>query len=80
MTSSVALIIETKLKQALQPATLIVTALDEGSAKYDVKIVAAAFVGKSLIQRHRLVNDALKEELLSGVVHALTISAEPPAP
>ena len=71
--------IESKLREALQPLTLVVTEVDAASAKFDVKVVSSAFDGKSLIQRHRLVNNALKDELQSGVVHALTISAEPPS-
>ncbi len=72
-------LIEQKLREALAPATLAVTTLDVASGKFDVKVTSTKFAGKSLIQRHRLVNDALKAELLSGVVHALTISAEPVA-
>jgi BolA protein len=35
-------------------------------------LVAEAFAGKVLLARHRLVNEALKEELAGGV-HALAI-------
>jgi BolA protein len=36
--------------------------------------VAEAFEGKGLLDRHRLVNDALAREL-AGPVHALSITA-----
>ncbi|MEM7637246.1 MAG: BolA family protein, partial [Pseudomonadota bacterium] len=42
-----------------------------------VKIQADAFAGKSLIQRHRMVNEVLAEELKDRV-HALAISASAP--
>ena len=48
-----------------------------GESHFRVAIVAAAFAGKSRIERHRLVNAALAEELKGGV-HALAIKAFAP--
>ena len=48
-----------------------------GETHYRVYIVSAAFKGKSRIERHRMVNEALAEELASGV-HALAIQASAP--
>jgi BolA protein len=42
-----------------------------------VQIVAAAFSGKSRIERHRLVNDLLATEIAAGL-HALAIEARAP--
>jgi len=39
--------------------------------------VSKAFDGISLLERHRLVNEALKEELATAV-HALSIQAKTP--
>jgi BolA protein len=39
-----------------------------------VRIVSAAFNGKSRIERHRLVNDLLASEIAAGL-HALAIEA-----
>ncbi|XP_034244601.1 putative bolA-like protein K11H12.1 [Thrips palmi] len=44
---------------------------------FKVVVVSSQFEGKPLIQRHRAVNDALSEELKSGV-HALSIIAKTP--
>jgi BolA protein len=44
---------------------------------FTVKVVSEAFAGKSRLARHRLVNDALAEELRGGV-HALAIDAKAP--
>ena len=44
---------------------------------FTVKVVSAAFAGKSRLARHRLVNDLLSAELKGGV-HALAIVARAP--
>jgi BolA protein len=48
-----------------------------GESHFRVYIVAQAFVGKSRLERHRLVNAALSGELAGGV-HALAIHAAAP--
>jgi BolA protein len=47
-----------------------------GGTHFRVRIAAAAFAGKSRLERHRMVNAALAGELAAGV-HALAIEAEP---
>ncbi len=42
-----------------------------------VRILSAAFKGKSRIERHRLVNDLLAPEIAAGL-HALAIEARAP--
>ena len=49
----------------------------EGETHFRVEIVSAAFEGKSRIERHRMINALLADEL-SGRVHALAISARTP--
>lgn len=77
-----------KLTDAFNPAELEVIdeshkhaghagARPEGETHFKVTIVADAFDGASLVQRHRLVNQALADELADRV-HALTISANGP--
>lgn len=82
--------IEAKLTAALAPQSLEVT--DEshrhaghghhhhpdGETHFRVEIVSAAFEGKSRVERHRMINALLAEEL-SGRVHALAIGARTPA-
>ena len=48
-----------------------------GETHFRVHIVAEAFHGKSRIERHRMINQALAAEL-SGGVHALAIHANAP--
>lgn len=76
--------ITTKLTDALKPDHLEVQneshmhAVPPGSeSHFRVLVVSSKFEGLPLIQRHRLVNEALKEEL-SSCVHALAIQAKTP--
>ncbi len=48
-----------------------------GAGHFIVKIVSKAFEGKSPIQRHRMVFDAMGE-LMQSEVHALSIQADTP--
>ena len=87
-TGPVAAEIEKKLRADLSPERLAViddSAKHRGHAGHDprgeshftVEIVASAFAGKTRVQRHRLVNQALAE-LLAERVHALAIVARAP--
>jgi BolA protein len=80
--------IERKLRQGFAPRAL--TIIDDshkhqghsgwregGETHFTVIIVSDAFLGKSRVDRHRLVNIALAEELAGGV-HALSIRAKAP--
>ncbi|MGO4406772.1 BolA family protein [Bosea sp. RAF48] len=48
-----------------------------GETHFRVNIVSEAFAGKSRLERHRLVNAALAQEL-EDRVHALAIAAKAP--
>ena len=45
-----------------------------GESHFRLFIVSEAFIGKSRVERHRMVNDVLGEELKNGL-HALAIKA-----
>lgn len=49
-----------------------------GESHFNVTVVSAAFEGQGRVQRQRVVNDLLREEL-AGPVHALSIRALTPA-
>lgn len=81
-------VMTTKLTEAFAPRSLDVQ--DEshlhkghaghrpgGQTHYRVYIVSDAFKGKTRIERHRMINAALAEELAGGV-HALAIHASAP--
>jgi BolA protein len=80
--------ITNKLREAFAPESLDVSDeshLHEGHAghrpggetHFKVYIVSKAFEGKSRIERHRMINQALARELAEGV-HALAIHAAAP--
>ncbi len=48
-----------------------------GETHFTVKVVSDAFKGKNRLARHRLINQALAEELVERV-HALAIEARAP--
>jgi BolA protein len=48
-----------------------------GESHFSIKVVSAAFAGKSRLERHRMVNEVLAEEL-KGRIHALALSALAP--
>jgi len=81
-------IITNKLREAFAPESLEVrdeSHLHEGHAghrpggetHFGVYIVSQAFLGKSRIERHRMINAALAAEL-ADIVHALAIHAQAP--
>ena len=81
-------IITKKLREAFSPESLDVqdeSHLHEGHAghrpggetHYRLYIVSEAFKGKSRVERHRMINAALRAEL-AGSVHALAIHAKAP--
>ncbi|XP_018595198.1 bolA-like protein 1 [Scleropages formosus] len=76
--------IRTKLTQVLAPEHLEVLneshmhAVPPGSeSHFRVLVVSQRFEGLSLLQRHRLVNEVLQDEL-SNCIHALAIQAKTP--
>ncbi len=48
-----------------------------GESHFKILVVSEAFQGRSRVERHRLVNELLKEELAGGV-HALALSTLAP--
>ncbi|XP_071829767.1 bolA-like protein DDB_G0274169 isoform X2 [Apostichopus japonicus] len=77
--------IQTKLQESLKPTHLEVINesnmhnVPKGSeSHFKVVVVSMNFENLSLIKRHRMVNDVLKDELAGGV-HALSIQAKTPS-
>jgi len=81
-------LIEARLGQGLAPTQLVVSD-DSGrhaghaghrpgaETHFRVEIVSPAFSGKSRLERHRLVNDMLKDAFAAGM-HALELKAKAP--
>ena len=66
-----------KLRTALPDARVELQDLTGTADHWQATIVSAAFQGKSLIERHRLVMAALAEEM-KGPIHALTLDVKSP--
>lgn len=81
-------LIKTALNEAFQPELLEIldnsaahaghAGARSGGGHYHVTIVANAFEGKSLVQRHQLVYKALGD-LMKQQIHALGINALSPS-
>jgi BolA protein len=80
--------LEAKLREAFAPISLQVIdesiqhqghagARPDGESHFRVRIVAAAFKGKSRVEQHRMINQVLALELKNRV-HALAIEAAAP--
>ena len=87
MTAERITMIETRLNREFTPAALNIIddsakhaghASAGGAGHFSVEIVSDAFAGKNLIQRHRLVYDALGD-IMHSEIHALSIKASTPA-
>ncbi|HEY5217024.1 MAG TPA: BolA family protein [Pseudolabrys sp.] len=81
-------IITKKLTEAFAPQSLTVEdeshkheghagARPGGQTHYSVYIVSPAFKSKSRLERHRMINQTLADELAGGI-HALAIHAAAP--
>ncbi|KAH9083509.1 bola-like protein [Lactarius deliciosus] len=82
-------VIHDKLTTLLQPSVLTITndswqhrhhaAMRDqggnGETHFSVRVVSEEFVGKTMMQRHRMIYAALSEELKNGL-HALTLNAK----
>uniref|UniRef100_A0A1B6CQ43 BolA-like protein n=1 Tax=Clastoptera arizonana TaxID=38151 RepID=A0A1B6CQ43_9HEMI len=68
-----------KLKEKLTPDHLdVIDESPDGSGSYvKVIVVTSQFKGKPLLERHKMVNSLLADELKTSI-HALTIEARTP--
>ena len=66
-----------KIREALPDARVEMQDLTGTADHWKATIVSAAFSGKSLLARHRIVMAALAEEM-KGPIHALTLDVKAP--
>ena len=69
--------IETLIAAALPDAQVSVEDTTGGGDHYAAVVVTAAFQGKTLIERHRMVYAALGD-LMRAQIHALALTTETP--
>jgi stress-induced morphogen len=70
--------IERLIKAALPDAEVIIEDLRGDGDHYAARVVSAAFRGKSRVQQHQMVYEALGGRM-GGTLHALSLQTEVPA-
>jgi stress-induced morphogen len=69
--------IEKMIKAALPDATVDIRDLAGDGDHYSANVVSEAFRGKSRVQQHQMVYEALKGNM-GGVLHALALQTSAP--
>jgi len=69
--------IEAKISDALGDARVSVTDLTGARDHWKAVVISPRFEGKSAVERHRMVFDALRNEMM-GPIHALTLETLTP--
>jgi stress-induced morphogen len=70
--------IERLIKAGIPDAKVTIRDLAGDGDHYSAMVISEAFRGKSRVQQHQLVYDALKGEM-GGKLHALALQTAPPA-
>lgn len=69
--------IERMIKEALPDAEVTIRDLAGDGDHYAAEVVSASFKGKSRVQQHQMVYEALKGNM-GGVLHALALQTSAP--
>ena len=68
--------LSTQLKEALGDAEVSVLDRTGTMDHFTVKVISDAFEGKNLLDRHRMIYQALDAPMKDGRIHALEIQAK----
>lgn len=66
------------VRKVLTDAQVVVSDRTGTMDHLNVRVVSDAFKGKNVLDRHRLIYQALDEPLKDGRIHALELTAETP--
>jgi stress-induced morphogen len=66
------------IKQSIPDAEVKVEDMTGTGDHFEILVVSSAFKGKMLIDQHRLVQQALKEAMEDGRIHAVHIKTKLP--
>lgn len=69
--------IETMIKEALPDAEIVIEDLAGDGDHYRANVISEVFRGKTRVQQHQMVYDALKGNM-GGVLHALALQTSAP--
>lgn len=64
------------IRRVLPDAQVFVTDRTGTMDHFNLRVVSDAFKGKNLLDRHRMIYQALDEPMKDGRIHALEIKAE----
>jgi stress-induced morphogen len=72
--------IRSRIRAALPDADVSVVDTTGGGDHFDATVISAAFMGKALVERHRLVYAALSDAIRgpAAPIHALALTTETP--
>ncbi len=70
--------VEEMIKAALPDAQIQLQDLTGGGDHYQAVVVSSQFAGKSLVQRHQLVYDAVRQAMSTEEIHALSLKTYTP--
>lgn len=70
-------VIERLIKDALSDAVVTITDLAGDGDHYSALVVSSAFIGKSRVQQHQMVYQALQGKM-GGELHALALQTQTP--
>jgi len=70
-------VIEQMIKEALPDAEIVIDDLRGDGDHYSARITSSAFEGKSRVQQHKMVYDALQGKM-GGELHALALQTSTP--
>lgn len=69
--------IERLIKDAIPDAVVTIEDLAGDGDHYAARVISSAFVGKTRVQQHKMVYDALQGRM-GGELHALALQTSPP--
>ena len=64
------------IRRAIPDASVTVTDRTGTMDHFSIRVISDTFKGKNLLDRHRLVYEALAEPMKDGRIHALEIKAD----
>ena len=70
--------IQSLIEAALPGASVQVRDFTGGGDHFEAVVVSAAFTGKGLVERHRMVYTPLKEAMMVEDIHALALKTYTP--
>ncbi len=70
--------VKSRIQTALPHAQVEVRDLTGTGDHFEARVITDAFVGKSMLEQHRLVYEPLKDVLATGELHALALKTYSP--